>query len=439
MITSRVIVFEDLKVGAEERFLLQALVSREPESLEVSFTVKKAAKQLGLTERMVKFRADKLLEVGLLISQRGVNQVGRPTKEYTYSPALRDRLAQTNQYEAVHRDLILLLFKQSEIFATKSDYIDKQGAYDEDRKPYRKLHRRDGKPAAPGAKGRLAASSRVLLAALLAHADHCGVVTGVSESRLREMTGLDVLSFKHHFKRLLGFGFIRSYVPGLSNAIFVGSKVSTTYYLNISHSQFSGIGAACGLILYSTDGMGELDRISIGLMSPAILAGLRRPALEKLRHILAALTSRLLLAAWRSTEEDFDMASIVEDIDVPSEINADWPMKHAKIKGDCWQGMRENFQAAACEWAKIFHKQLRSWLVWYGYRPELVRIIPAPYRGDGIARLSLVVYPAPGEDDDFIIIKNLTHCVKEIKRYRREEYLGFEVMLEYGLLTPSIV
>lgn len=439
MITSKVIAFDDLKVGAEERFLLQALVSREPESLEVSFTVKKAAKQLGLTERMVKFRADKLLEAGLLISQRGINQVGRPTKGYTYSPALRNRLAQAYQYEAVHRDLILLLFQQSEIFATKPGYIGKQDTCAEDRKPYRKLHRRDGKPAAPGAKGRLAASSRVLLAALLAHADYCGVVTGVSESRLREMTGLDVLSFKHHFKRLLNFGFVRSYVPGLSNAIFVGSKVSTTYYLNIGHSQFSGVGAACGLILYSTDGMGELERISIGLMYPTILAELRRPALERLRHSFAALTARLLLAAWMSAEEDFDMASVVEQVDVPSEINADWPMKNAKNKGDCWRGMRENFQAAACECAKILHKRLRGWMVWYGYRPELVRIIPAPDRDDAIIRLSLVVYPAPGEDDNFISIKDSCRWVREITRHCREEDLGFELMLEYGLLTPGTV
>ena len=253
------------------------------------------------------------------------------------------------------------------------------------------------------------------------------------------MTGLDVLSFKHHFKRLLSFGFIRSYVPGLSNAIFVGSKVSTTYYLNIGHSQFSGVGAACGLILYSTDGMGELDRIAIGLRSPAIRAGLRRPALERLRHSLAALTSRLLLAAWRSTEEDFDMASIVDEVDVPREINADWPMKNAKNKGDCWGGMRENFQAAACEWATILHKQLRGWMVWYGYRPELVRIIPAPDKNDEIARVSLVVYPAPEEDDNFISIRDSCRWVREIKRHCREEDLGFELMLEYGLLTPGTV
>jgi hypothetical protein len=117
-------------------------------------------------------------------SRKQVDKVGRPGQEYEASQYLLDLLAKPGKGEVAHQDLVLRLFREPEIYAEGP--LPKAEAGKE--KVSRKQVRKDGRPAAPGAYGRLGASTRLLLAALLSFADQCGVVEGVGEARLRAIT-----------------------------------------------------------------------------------------------------------------------------------------------------------------------------------------------------------------------------------------------------------
>lgn len=63
--------YEDLEVGAESRFFLQALICREQALLTASFKVKPVARLLCLTDRLVRDAVRELAEAGLLVAKTG--------------------------------------------------------------------------------------------------------------------------------------------------------------------------------------------------------------------------------------------------------------------------------------------------------------------------------------------------------------------------------
>lgn len=427
------VCLKDLKIGVDARFLLQALVCRESSFLSTSFKVKTVAKQLCLTERLVREAAQELAAAGLLVSRRRADQVGRPVQEYESSQLLCDLVAQAEQGEAVHRDLIVRLFSEPEIYALGPFSAGMGDACAEEDKPARKLTRKDGRPAAPGAKGRLAAPTRVMLAALLSFADHSGVVTGISETRLRAMTGLNSLSLKHQVKRLVSLGFIRAHVPGVSSGIFVGAKVPTIYYLNLDHPQLGAARGSRGLVVHVAQGPGKFDRLATGIPSAEALAALGAPALDMLYHKLAGHTSRLLSAVWAGANDACSEIKAAIADDIAGEVGALWVGNSAKDKGYYWAEMQENFHAAACEWADSLHRRLLRWKVFQGYRPQLVRLIPAPDRADGITITSLVIYPAPRSAATCVVVWD-KHDGR-VDHHRQEAELDLTLRCEAGLLT----
>lgn len=427
------VCFKDLKIGVDARFLLQALVCREPSFLSTSFKVKTVAKQLCLTERLVREAAQELAAAGLLVSRRRADQVGRPVQEYESSQLLCDLVSRAGQGEAVHRDLIVRLFSEPEIYALGPFSSGMEDACEEDEKPARKLTRKDGRPAAPGAKGRLAASTRMLLAALLSVADHCGVATGVGEARLRAMTGLNALALKHQVKRLIRLGFIRAHVPGVSSGIFVGAKAPTIYYLNLDHPQLCAARGERGLVVYVTQESGKFDRLATGIPSTAALTALGAPALDMLYHKLAGYTSRLLSAVWAGSDDASSELKTAVAADIASEVGRLWIGSPAKDQGYYWAEMQENFYAAACEWADSLNRRLLRWKVFQGYRPQLVRLIPAPDRADGITITSLVIYPAPRSAATCVVVWD-KHDGR-VDHHRQEAELDLTLRCEAGLLT----
>ncbi|WP_084166514.1 hypothetical protein [Stutzerimonas azotifigens] len=430
------VVFKDLRLSVDARFVLQALICRESSSLlSISFKVKAVAKQLCLTERLVREGMQELADVGLLVSRRRADKVGRPVQEYESSQSLCDLVALVGQGEAVHQDLIVRLFSEPEIYALGPFSAGVVGTCEEKGKPARKPTRKDGRPAAPGAKGRLAASTRVLLAALLSFADQCGVATGVSETRLRAMTGLNALSLKHQVKRLISLGFIRTHVPGVSSGIFVGAKVPTIYYLNLDHPQLRTARGECGLVVHVALGPEKFDRLATGIPSAQTLKALGPAALEMLYHKLAGHTSRLLSAVWAEPDEIQREVTAVVAANIANELGDLWVGSPAKDKGYYWTGMQDNFHAAACEWADSLHKRLLRWNVWRGYRPQLVRLIPAPNRTDGLTISSLVVYPAPQSAVTCLVVWDKYDG--RVDHYGREEELDLALRCDAGLLTKD--
>lgn len=258
-------------IGAESRFFLQALTCKEEKGLGTTFKIKPVAKVLCLTERFVRDASRELVKTGLLSESKQEGGAGRPGVGYEASQYLL-RVLKEVERNYTHQELILRLFTEPEIYAIGDGATELPT--DLAVKSSRTATCKDGRPAAPGAKGRLGAATRILLAALLSESDHCGVVAGLGESRLRSMTGLDSLSIKHQLKRLVGLGFVRSYAPGLSNGVFVGSKVASIYYLNLDHPQLRIKQRERGLVVYATEGPAKYDMLEAAMPTREALKGL---------------------------------------------------------------------------------------------------------------------------------------------------------------------
>jgi len=430
--TVEIFVFRGLKVSAEARFLLQAMVCREADFPSLSFTVKKASKQLGLSERLVRSGAQELLESGLLTSEKPITRIGRPLQEYTSSQLLRKLMGEVDRSQVNHSELINKLFGEPEIYALGPGVSGTEEVRESNKKSARKLTRGDGRPAAPGAKGRLAAPARMLLAALLSFADDCGVATGVGEAKLREMTGLNAPALKHQLRRLASFGFIRTHVPGVSNSIFIGSKVPAIYYLNLSHPQLCEKQVNHGLVIYVARGPQKFSRLALGVPSNKALRALGPNALEMLHHKLAGHTSRLLTAVWGESDEVARDLKVNVASEVVKDLGRLWIGDPSKTKGSYWPDTQENFYSAACQWAELLHRRLSRWGVWKGYRPQQVRIISVMDVDDGVTFTSLIVYPMPQADSKCLAIWD--HHNGHVDEYGCEASLGLAARYDIGLL-----
>jgi hypothetical protein len=426
--------YEDLEVSAESRFFLQALICREQALLAASLKVKPVARLLCLTDRLVRDAARELAEAGLLVVKKQADKVGRPGQEYEASQYLLDLLARPRRRTLAHRDLVLRLFSEPEIYAegprpetdTRSE------------KAVRQQVRKDGRPAAPGASGRLGAATRVLFAALLTFADQCGVVTGVGEAKLRAMTGLNPLALKHQVVRLVSLGFIRGHVPGVSNGFFVGARVSSTYYLNLDHPQLGEQSLRCALLVYAEDGLSRNERLTNRLpfdVAGALLS-LGPAALDVLYHKLARYTSHLLSLTWGGPGERYG--------EVPASLAGMIGRELAQLKvgkpeqneaGYYWPKVLDHFFEVAFDWSEHLKQKLNG-KAWSGYQPQLVRLIPAPESEEGndsLMIVSLIVYPAPENQKGCIVYKDVPGGF--LREFDSEADLDVWNRYEFGLLT----
>ncbi|MFI8429959.1 hypothetical protein ACIGEI_19775 [Pseudomonas sp. NPDC078863] len=432
-----IVLSETLDVESESRFFLQALICRKQAILGASFKVKSVAKVLCLTERLVRDATRELVEVGLLVTQKQVDKVGRPGQEYEVSQYLLDLLAKPGRGEIAHQELVLRLFREPEIYA-EGPLLEAEAGKE---KVARKQVRKDGRPAAPGACGRLGASTRVLLAALLTFADQCGVVAGVGEARLRTMTGLSPVALKHQIRRLISLGFIRVHVPGVSNGFFVGAKVPSAYYLNLDHPQLGERFHCCAVLVYAEAGMSRDKRLTRGLPPDvaSALLNLGPASLNVLYHMLARYTSHLLSLTWGEPGEKYGAVPASLDGMIARELEQ---LKVGKpgqsMGGYYWPGVLDHFFEVALEWAEHLKTRLNE-QAWRGYKPKLVQLIPAPeltsQEGDDRLRaVSLIVYPAPEKQKRCIVYKDVRGGF--FREFDREADLNVLNRYEFGLLTP---
>ncbi|MEB0189743.1 hypothetical protein [Pseudomonas sp. CCI1.1] len=435
---STLIVFsEALDVEAESRYFLQALICRERAVFGASFKVKPVAKLLCLTERLVRDAARELVEAGLLVTQKQIDKVGRPGQEYEASQYLLDLLAKPGRGEVAHQDLVLRLFREPEIYSEGPLPEAEAGKS----KVARKQVRKDGRPAAPGACGRLGAATRMVLAALLTFADQCGVVTVVGEAKLRAMTGLSSVALKHQVKRLVSLGFIRVHVPGVSNGFFVGAKVRSTYYLNLDHPQLGEQHPRCAVLVYAEAGPSRNERLASGLppdVTGALLS-LGPAVLDVLYHKVARYTSHLLSLTWGEGQcEKYGNVPASLDGMIFRELEQLKVGKPGQSDaGYYWPGAPDHFFEVAFEWAEHLKKRLNG-KAWPGYKPKLIRLIPEPKprleEGDDRLRVvSLIVYPVPENQKACIVYKDVRGGF--LREFDSEADLNVRNRYEFGLLT----
>jgi hypothetical protein len=423
--------FEGHDLGVEARFFLQAMASRGGIAPATPFKIKPVAKLLCLTERLVRDAVHELVEAELLVAQKQADKVGRPGQEYQASQYLLDLLARSGRGSLDHQELIHRLFSESEIYAEGPRSEVGMGC----EVAPRKLVRKDGRPAAPGAHGRLGASTRVLLASLLSFADQCGVVAGVGEARLRAMTGLNPAALKHQVRRLVSLGYIRGHVPGVSNGVFIGAKVPSTYYLNLDHPQLGEQRSRRAVLVYAAAGPSLRERLVCGLnpeVASALLA-LGPAVLNVLCHKLARYTSHLLSLTWGSPGERYGDAPASMEGMIARELGQLRVSGTGLDKdGYYWPGMLDHFFAVAFEWAEELKVRLNG-KAWSGYQPQLIRLIPAPEQQDGLRITSLIFYPAPERQEGCIVCTDVRGGF--LRRFDSEADLDVRNRYEFGLLT----
>lgn len=303
--------------GAEARFLLEAMACRalHDGADETLGNAKALAKWLHVSERMVSRALGELAACGAVCRlSKGVGR-GRPAVTYRIVAAEMALLREKKNSGRAHEKLLARLFSGEDMAVEMLWPAPKTEAK-------RAAVTRGGKPAPPGARGRLSASNRLLLGTLLARADRFGQVTGVSNLELIRLTGMDAESLKHRLKRLLAVGLIRSHVPGASSSVFRAGKISSTYFLNLNHPAF-GLKRNCAVVVHQL-GWEDERRISheerlrtdvrygggVGTKTPwavtRFLAGQRGVVFSLLQIMLLQFASELLARHWRELgAEDF--------------------------------------------------------------------------------------------------------------------------------------
>ncbi|HQQ75428.1 MAG TPA: hypothetical protein PK031_09785 [Pseudomonadales bacterium] len=110
--------------------------------------------------------------------------------------------------------------------------------------------------------------TRILLCALLRHAEPWGVVRSLSNSQLQQLTGLTGDTLRYHMEILLRLGYLRSSIPGISaDPPFDHAKGIHT--LNLRHSNFGCLAAPGATLLFIPSDRRSIECESIQIKEAA--------------------------------------------------------------------------------------------------------------------------------------------------------------------------
>ncbi|MFL1492153.1 hypothetical protein [Pseudomonas antarctica] len=223
-------------VEPEVKFVLVAFVQHFGLADGESRTVEARAGLLGLPVRVVASALAQLVDSGWLVKQAmsTPGSSGRPNHSYQVQADLAADLEATEVPIVIHERLIKRLIAGPVIRAVGPD---EGGDGVGEVRPLKSVEE-FGKPVPPGRRGNLSLANRLLLAALMSRADAFGVVSSLGNVELVQLTGLAPASLRQRVRKLMGLGFIRSYVAGVSCSIF-SRKVISTYFLNLGHRQLT--------------------------------------------------------------------------------------------------------------------------------------------------------------------------------------------------------
>lgn len=288
----------------EARFILEATArdSSLGRDEDQYIRSKLLAKQLRMVEGTVTAALGELVTAGLVERiESTTSGKGRPRVSYQIAPQPLVLIADQQSTLPVHSEHLQRLFSRADI---PTEILSSEPKPRKERAVVNK----NGTPAPPGARGRLSLCNRLLLGALLANADQFGVVAGLSNLKLRQLTGLDSESLSHRLKRLREVGFIRSYVPGVTSSVFRTKKISSTYFLNLNHPGY-GLNAV-GAVLVHRHSFHEIQNDVCndlwsnvckfrGPYPPQSPLKTPKPVLEFLRHVTRPAFNVLRLMLYR--------------------------------------------------------------------------------------------------------------------------------------------
>lgn len=187
---------------------------------------------LGVSRARLSDALHELVEHGLLLVHPQREGRGRPRNHYSVSPGTWQLLqsAQNSDMEAGDFHWAAIERVMTAAPATSTRRGQDQGV------------------------ASLPLETRLLLCALLCHADRHGVVRKLSSIDLYRLTGLRSDALKNRLQSLVGLELIRAWIPGVTSQALFG-KAKSVYYLNLQHPLFASLYPLAGIVIY-----GMLDR-----------------------------------------------------------------------------------------------------------------------------------------------------------------------------------
>lgn len=237
----------------------------------------------------------------------------------------------------------------------------------------------------------LSVSNRLLLAVLICHANVVGVVTDLGLPRLGRLTGLNTQYLNKRLQRLRRYGFIRSWVPGLSNSFFAGSKVHNTYFLNLHHPQLrQDEGGGGVLVLTDAEAASWIELGSEDETVRQLLLRLRGLGRQQLQWRLSRQVSKLLSENWqdlRQADQDHSVMSFLGQrvkIELSGELR-----RPPEMKEEQWERGLGHFRDVVLERAVGLVKQLEQ-LVRCDFADFRMQLIPTP-TDEGLGRVTTLI------------------------------------------------
>jgi len=281
----------------------------------------------------------------------------------------------------------------------------------------------------------LTLANRWLLAVLVSHASELGVVQGLGLSTLRQLTGMGEARLKTQLLRLVELGLIRSHVPGISSLLFAGTKVSTTYFLNLNHP-FLGVRSTGSAVLVFHEYGGDRREAVCVTARPVVERYFRQLSEEAFNIFYLRLdgyASFLLSSNWagsgRSVCPELRQALqdlIFSDFQRPEGRSAagldideaDWV---AVVDHFCWLALERG------RWIKDLLLRMPS-----GDLGEThIQIIPTPTQDDGTQVTTLLLEHTPVPPVNCLVIRYTSPAVCEL--YGEESELSAEERYRFGL------
>lgn len=207
---------------------------------------------------------------------------------------------------------------------------------------------------------------RILMIALLEHAEQGGIVRQAGFAKLSELSGLSLRQTKNQIRLLIQYQYIRCSSPGGNNPKFIG-RFNSTYLLNLRHPSYGsdirpGSTVICRQAVpwpWPTDenlNIAERLRHQLRKLWPELTRYIRRappPASWKFLHwLIYDLASKSLTENWNGlTQRAFgatteQLADDVHELCFPQPPLADGELEHAIL--DFCQLVATNIFVIAC-------------------------------------------------------------------------------------------
>lgn len=415
-------------LSPEERLVLATFAMHFDGCGPVQVTLRELSGRLGISMRVVARAVSRLsAEAYLVVNKMSIGR-GRPSSTYALSAMMQARLSGGcgDIYPPVCKRIIenLLSAKNGQSGKSYGGVAPKKSIGFK-------------KPPSRSDIDQPSASTKWLLAVLFSYSNELGVVRGVTTSALRRATGMGRLKLKSQLLGLVDRGLIRSCVPGASNRLFVGTKVSTTYFLNLNHP-FLGLGRDASAVLALKESGCDRRELVCVTAQPIVelfLRGIEDQAFEIFCLLVDGYASFLLTNRWAelSNPRCLGLIQSVEDM-----VSADFQRPNGSAADGVgvdeanWAAVVEHIGWLALDRARWIRKLVMRMPSGGADNPR-IQIIPAPKQDGEILVTVLLMESPPVPQVNCLVINYIDPRVCSL--YGEEVEIPADERYSFGLLT----